>query len=137
MTFTHSEFTDSDPAGDDIPGAIETTVAAGTAVDFDNGIFGSLRVRHFGERPLIEDGSVESDPTTLVNLQAGWQWLAFPWWGDLTFTLDVLNLLDSRDDDITYFYASRLAGEPDEGVEDVHFHPVEPCMVRGSVTWRY
>ena len=44
--------------------------------------------------------------------------------------VDVLNLLDSDDDDITYFYASRLAGEPAEGVEDLHFHPIEPRTVR-------
>jgi hypothetical protein len=136
FTFTHAEFRDHDPAGDDIPGAIETTVAAGAAVDFDNGLFGSLRVRHFGPRPLIEDGSVESDATTLVNLRAGYEWLAFPW-GDLTVALDVLNLLDSDDDDITYFYASRLPGEPEAGVEDEHFHPVEPRMLRGSIIWRY
>jgi hypothetical protein len=136
VTFTESEFTDSDSAGDDIPGAIETTVAAGAAVDFDHGLFGSLRVRHFGPRPLIEDGSVESGSTTLVNLQTGWNVLPFPW-GDLTLKLDVLNLFDSKDDDITYYYTSRLAGEPAEGVDDVHFHPVEPRMLRGSVVWRF
>lgn len=136
FTFTHSEFRDDDPAGDEIPGAIETTVAAGAAVDFDNGIFGSLRLRHFGPRPLIEDGSVTSSSTTLVNLRAGYDWVKFPW-GHLTFTLDVLNLLDSVDDDITYFYESRLDDEGEEGFEDQHFHPVEPVMVRGSITWRY
>jgi hypothetical protein len=135
-TFTHSEFRGDDPAGDDIPGAIASTVAAGAAVDFPNGLFGSLRVRHFGPRPLIEDGSVESDSTTLVNLQAGWNWPDFPW-GHLTFGIDVFNLLDSTDDDITYFYASRLSGEPAAGIEDVHFHPVESRTVRGTVTWRY
>lgn len=142
VTFTESEFTDDDPAGDDIPGAIETTVAAGAAVDLDYGLFGSLRVRHFGDRPLIEDGSVKSGSTTLVNLQAGWSLNDFSWafwseWVDLTLKLDVLNLLDSKDDDITYFYASRLAGEPAEGVEDKHFHPVEPRMVRGSVVMSF
>jgi hypothetical protein len=136
FTWTHSEFTDRDPAGDHIPGAIETTVAAGAAVSFDNGLFGGLHVRHFGPRPLIEDDSVESASTTLVNLRAGYDWFAFPW-GDLTFTLDVLNLLDSKDDDITYFYASRLPGEPADGIEDKHFHPVEPQMVRGYVTYRF
>jgi len=136
ITFTESEFTNSDPAGDKIPGAIDTTVAAGAAVAFDNGLFGSLRLRHFGGAPLIEDGSVNSSSTTLVNMQAGWEWRAFPW-GDLTFTLDALNLLNSRDNDITYFYGSRLPGEPDEGVEDIHFHPVEPFMLRGSLAWRF
>jgi len=136
LTFTESAFRDSDPAGNDIPGAVESTIAVGAAGDFANGLFGSLRLRHFGARALIEDGSIESDPTTLVNLQTGYEWLAFPW-GDLTFTLDVLNLFDSRDDDITYFYASRLNGEPDEGIEDIHSHPVEPITVRGYLTWRF
>jgi hypothetical protein len=136
VTFTHSEFRDNAPAGNDIPGSIETTLAAGAAVDFDNGLFGSLRLRHFGPRPLTEDGSVTSASTTLVNLRAGYNWIDFPW-GDLAFTLDVFNLFDSVDDDITYFYASRLPGEPEEGVEDQHFHPVEPRMLRGSITWRY
>jgi hypothetical protein len=85
---------------------------------------------------LVEDGSVTSASTTLVNLRAGYNWIDFPW-GDLAFTLDVFNLFDSVDDDITYFYASRLPGEPEEGVEDQHFHPVEPRMLRGSITWRY
>ena len=89
-----------------------------------------------GPRPLVESGDIESNSTTLVNLQAGWRWLSFPW-GELVFTLDVLNLFNSKDDDITYFYASRLPGEPAEGVEDIHFHPVEPRSLRGYLTWRY
>jgi hypothetical protein len=48
-----------------------------------------------------------------------------------------LNFLDSEDDDITYFYASRLAGETTEGVEDLHLHPMEPRTVRAYVSWRF
>ena len=135
-TFTKAEFRDDEPEGNDIPGAIETTVASGAAVQFENGLFGSLRLRHFGKRPLTESGSIKSDPTTVVNMQAGWTWRGFPW-GELTWTLDVLNLLDSHDDDITYYYTSRLPGEPLEGVEDKHYHPVEPLTVRGYVTWTF
>ena len=32
------------------------------------GFYGSARLRYFGPRPLIEDGSVESDSSTVVNL---------------------------------------------------------------------
>jgi len=49
----------------------------------------------------------------------------------------VLNLLDSQDNDIQYFYPSRLAGEPAGGVEDLHLHPVEPRQFRGSVSWQF
>jgi hypothetical protein len=51
--------------------------------------------------------------------------------------VDVLNLLDSEDDDITYFYASRLPGELGEGVEGVHFHPIEPRIVRVHASWKF
>jgi hypothetical protein len=49
----------------------------------------------------------------------------------------VLNLLDSRDNDITYFYASRLPGEPAEGVDDIHFHPLEPRQLRVTVRYAF
>lgn len=49
-------------------------------------------------------------------------------------TLDVFNLLDRRASDIDYFYASRLKGEPADGVIDVHFHPVEPRRFRLTMT---
>lgn len=42
----------------------------------------------------------------------------------------MLNLLNTQADQITYYYTSRLAGEPAAGVNDVHFHPVEPLAVR-------
>jgi len=48
--------------------------------------------------------------------------------------LDVFNLFDRKDDDIAYFYASRLPGEPAGGVDDVHFHPVERRAARLSVS---
>lgn len=58
--WTDAEFTDSAPEGSDIPGAIEQVLQAGISADLESGWFGSLRLRYFGERPLIEDGSVNS-----------------------------------------------------------------------------
>ena len=48
----------------------------------------------------------------------------------------MLNVLDGSADDIQYAYASRLRGETSDGVDDVHFHPVEPRQVRLSIDWR-
>jgi hypothetical protein len=39
-------------------------------------------------------------------------------------------MINTQADQITYYYTSRLAGEPAAGVNDVHFHPVEPLAVR-------
>src|SRR4030095_2853426 len=72
LAWSRSRFTQFDPAGDRIPGAVESVASVGIAVDHPSGWFGGARLRHFGEAPLIEDDSVRSDPTTLVNLEAGY-----------------------------------------------------------------
>jgi hypothetical protein len=48
-----------------------------------------------------------------------------------------LNLLDTKNDDIAYYYASRLPGEPASGVNGTHFHPAEPFEVRASLTYHF
>lgn len=30
-----------------------------------------------------------------------------------------------------------LQGEPATGVEDVHYHPIEPWQVRASIEWAF
>ena len=129
--YTDAKFTDFAPEGDNIPGSIEQVVQAGLSGQFLDGWFGSLRLRYFGERPLIEDGSVKSDSTTVLNLRAGYQG------PDWELKMDVLNLLDSDDHDIDYYYASRLPGEPAGGVEDIHFHTLEPRTVRVYATYKF
>ena len=119
-------------AGEDrVPGALENVVAGGiTWSPVGRGLFGALRLRHFGSYPLIEDNSVRATATTMLNADAGY---AFP---DVRVQISVLNLLNERASDIQYYYASRLQGEPVGGVSDVHFHPVEPRQVRVSLVLR-
>lgn len=128
LAWSRSRFSGDDPAGNRIPGAVENVASIGVGIDHPSGWFGGARFRHFGKAPLSEDGSVESAPTTLVNLEAGYR---------ITDTLQlsaaVFNVFDSDDNDITYFYGSQLPGEA-APVEDIHFHPVEPRTVRFTVT---
>ena len=104
-------------------------LTGGVEVDLGHGLSGSLRLRHFGPEPLIEDDSARSKPTTLVNFGGYWKI------GRAKLGVDVLNLHDAKDNDITYFYTSRLPGEPSEGVDDYHLHPVEPRQVRVSLRY--
>ncbi len=129
ITWSRPRFTDEDPAGDQIPGSVEMVIAAGATVDHIRGVFGSLRLRHFGPRALVEDNSVRSDATSLLNLAAGYKVNE-----RVRLTIDVFNLLDARHSDIDYFYESRLPGEPDEGVADIHFHPTLPRTARVSLS---
>jgi outer membrane receptor protein involved in Fe transport len=128
LAFTSSEFSET---GDSIPGALDQVIAAGAYFDYPIGIYGSARVRYFGERPLTEDGSVKSDPTTVVNGMLGYRFA-----GNWDLRLEVLNMFDSSDDDITYFYESRLASEP-TAFEDVHFKRVEPRSIRAALAFYF
>ena len=131
LALTNSRFEGDDPAGDEIPGSIERVIAAGVSARYPNGVYGSLRARHFGDRPLIEDGAVRSDSSTVLSLMLGYRRAS------TDFRVQVLNLLDAEDQDIAYYYASRLPGEPAEGLEDIHLHPMEPRTVRASITWNF
>jgi outer membrane receptor protein involved in Fe transport len=125
LSFSRARFTDDDPAGQSIPGALDRVISAGMTVEPDHPVFGSVRLRHFGPRPLVEDNSVRSDSTTLVNAEIGYQVSdRFRLIGEL------FNLFDARVSDIDYYYTSRLPGEPLAGVDGVHTHPAPPRTAR-------
>jgi hypothetical protein len=124
FAWTDAKFSDEPSGQDDIPGALPFVATGALSAEYPNGWFGSFRIRYFDGAPLIEDGSVEGEGSTMANLAIGWgneRW---------RIQADVLNLFDSNDHDIEYFYASRLPGEPADGIEDVHFHVFEPRQVR-------
>lgn len=73
---------------------------------------------------MIEDDSVRSHSSTLVNGEVGYAIT-----DSLKLSAEELNLLDSSANDITYFHDLQLAGAT-EAVPDIHFHPVEPRQVR-------
>ncbi len=118
-------------AANAIPDAHDTVVGSGlTYVGLDNGWTASLRVRHFGDAALAEDESVHKDSSTLLHFGLSY---ARPTW---ELSLDVLNLLDRDDDDIAYWFESRLLGEA-AGVEDIHFHPSNPRTVRMLLRYKF
>jgi hypothetical protein len=133
LSVARARFRDVPTDAAHIPGALEQVVAGGVSwLPTDRGPFGAVRARHFGAYPLLEDNSVRATGSTLLNADVGY---LLP--SGLRLQLTVLNLTDSRVDDIQYHYASRLAGEPTGGVEDVHFHPAEPRQLRASIGWRF
>jgi hypothetical protein len=125
LSFSRAEFTDVDSAGQRIPGALARVISGGLTVEPRQPIFGSLRVRHFGPRPLVEDASVRSNGTTLWNGELGYRLS-----NKARLVLEMFNLFDSKVSDIDYFYRSRLPGEPLDGVDDVHTHPAPPRSAR-------
>lgn len=126
--YTDAEF-DIPGTATAIPGAVKSVLGGGILAKLHPWSM-SARLRHFGEAPLIEDGSVTSDPTTVVNLSGSYNWK------DVTLSLEVLNLFDVNDADITYFFESQLAGET-APVADLHFHPVAPRQLRFSLRYNF
>ena len=110
-----------------IPGSIEKAASVGVSYDEGAKWSGGVRLRYFGPRPLIEDNSVRSPASTLVNLRASYKFDS-----KLKLSLDVLNLFDSKVSDIDYYYASQLRNEV-APVNDIHTHPSEPRTFRLSL----
>jgi hypothetical protein len=125
VSWSSAMFSVHDPIGDHVPEAVGTVISAGATVDGYRRTFGSVRWRYFGPRALVEDNSVRSKPTSLVNLQAGYAIAS-----KAKLAVDVFNLFNAPDSDIDYFYGSRLPGEPVNGIDDIHTHPTLPRTAR-------
>jgi outer membrane receptor protein involved in Fe transport len=128
-SFSRARFTDDDPVGTYIPGALDRVISGAFTVEPAAHVFGSIRLRHFGPRPLIEDATVMSKSTTIWNGEVGYRFS-----NHARLMFEGFNLFNSDVSDIDYFYTSRLPGEPLEGVDDIHLHPSLPRS--GRVTLR-
>ena len=129
VSFARARLSGVPDAESRIPGALENVVAGGvTWSPPHRGLYGAVRVRHFGSYPLIETNEFRASATTLVNADAGVKLMR-----GLVLQATLLNAFNSKASDIQYFYQSRLRGEPAAGVSDVHFHSVEPRQIRASL----
>ncbi len=124
IALSRARFRDADSAGDRIPGAVERTASLGVAVHDQGPWRGGLRLRYLGPRALIEDNSVRSASSLMLNLNLGYKLAP-----KQQLTLEVLNLLNRKASDIDYYYESQLRGEATP-VADVHSHPAEPRVWR-------
>lgn len=132
LAWTRAKFTEAEQTeGKYIEGSVPFVASAGVTYGAAKGWHGSLRYRYFGARRLDSFNDHQAHTTSTLNLGVGYKWQS------LSLELDALNLLNSHDHDIDYFYSSRLNGEPEEGVEDLHYHPVEPRTLRVKAEYKF
>jgi len=143
LSASRAQFTDGDPKGSYIPGAIDRVASLGvTAKDFGPWSW-TVHARYFGPRPLIEDNSQRSQSSTIFSARASYKVDA-----RTSVNFDVFNLFNRKANDIEYFYSSRLCTnqvgttctDPPPGQapkDDIHFHPAEPRTVRLALVARY
>ena len=107
-TASHSRYDN----GAHIPNAFKNAASAGAALVLDPWE-ASIRLRHLGPSPLIDDNSVRDSGSTVVNARAAWKGKRVQLYGE------VLNILASKDKDIAYYYESYIpsfdTGGPVEG----------------------
>jgi outer membrane cobalamin receptor len=128
LAFARARFRNADAAGKRIPGAVEGVASLSAAVDGLGPWYGAVQLRYFGPRPLIEDNTVRSSPTSTINARLGYRLRQH-----LKLEIEGFNLANRRDAAIEYYYASRLPGES-EARDDIHFHPIEPRSFRVTLT---
>ncbi|MGE0581132.1 MAG: TonB-dependent receptor [Steroidobacteraceae bacterium] len=126
-----ARFRDFDAAGSRIPGAVDRVASIGVTLDHGSGWYGGVRLRYLGPAALLEDDSVRSSSSTLVNLEAGRR-IGAHW----RVTAQLFNAFDRKVNDITYYYESQLPGEA-APVEDIHFHPAEPRTLRATIHYAF
>jgi outer membrane receptor protein involved in Fe transport len=93
--------------------------------------FGTLQLRYFGPRPLIENNSVRSNSTATLNGRVGYK--ISP---KVKLELEGFNLTNRKASAVDYYYTSRLKGEA-APVADVHFHPIESRSMRVSLVLNF
>ncbi len=91
----------------------------------------SVGVRYIGAAPLIEDNRVQSRSTLTTQLRINRRLDA-----NLDVALDLINLANRVNNDISYFYASQVSSTA-TSQQDVHVHPAEPRTFRLSARLRY
>ena len=126
LSLSRAHFRDANSLGNFIPGSMQRVASIGVSADKNNW-FGTLRMRHFGPRPLVADNSQIGSSSVLVNMRAGYRFTEH-----IQVSLDVFNLIDSKPKDIQYFYSSQLRNEVTPAA-DRHSHPSEPRNFRFTV----
>ncbi len=132
LAWTRPRFVEGDPLQRHVPNAVQQVAHLALALRQLGPWSASLAWRYIGPAPLTEDNSVRSAPSQTTNLRVQRQVGS-----KVDLTLDVLNLGNRRNNDISYFYNSRLVGEPTAGLADVHVHPAEPRTLRLMARLRF
>jgi outer membrane receptor protein involved in Fe transport len=127
---THGRFKDAPPGEDYIPNAPDAAGELGIAAIFDD-YEASARIRYHGAYPLTEDNSEREEGHAIVNFR--FAWTPGPW----TLFAELLNAFDQKGKDISYFYTSRLPGEPVEGIDGRLSRAAEPRSVRVGLKYQF
>ena len=133
VTYTKAEFRN----GDAIPLAPEVTAYGALLLQWPEGLRSQLQATYLGVRPLIEDRSVKAPSWVDVDLSERYVLPVKLPHGRLEAFLFIQNLLNTKWEQATFYFTSRLRNEAPEGVADIHFVPGNPRFVMGGLAWYF
>ena len=132
ITWSKPEFAN----GDAIPLAPELTAYAAALLQWPEGLRSQIQATYLGVRPLIEDRSVKAPSWIDFDLSERYVLPVRLPHGRLEAFLFIQNLLDTKWEQATFYFASRLRNEA-AGVNDIHFVPGNPRFFMGGLAWYF
>ncbi len=132
VTWTKAEFTN----GNAIPLAPEVTAYGALLLRWPEGLISQLQATYLGVRPLVEDRSAKAPPWTTLDLSERYQLPVKLPHGRLEAFLFVQNLLNTKWEQATFYFDSRLRNEA-AAVADTHFVPGNPRFVMAGLAWYF
>jgi outer membrane receptor protein involved in Fe transport len=132
VTWSKAEFVN----GDAIPLAPELTAYGAILVQWPEGLRSQIQATYLGVRPLIEDRSVKAPSWVDIDLSERYVLPIKLPHGRLEAFLFIQNLLNTKWEQATFFFESRLRNEP-AGVNDIHFVPGNPRFFMGGLAWYF
>lgn len=132
VTWTHAEF----DTGNAIPLAPELTAYGAALLQWPKGLRTQLQATYLGVRPLTEDRSIKAPSWLDFDLSMRYQLPVKPAHGRFEAFLFVQNLFDTKWEQATFAFESRLPSEP-AGVTGIHFVPGNPRFFMGGLAWYF
>jgi outer membrane receptor protein involved in Fe transport len=116
--------------GDYIPNSFDNAASVGVSAVSDKWE-GSIRMRHLGPYPMIEDNSVRDKGSTVFNLRGARKF------ENIEVYAEVLNILNSRDKDIAYYYESYIPAFDAAPTDGRLSRVVEPRTLRVGAKYKF
>ena len=137
VNWAQGHLRDAPEDADSIPLAPRLTSTGGLTIRRSDRWEGSLRYRHIGDRPAVEDGSLTAEGYTLFDLGATCHT------GRFRIDLTVENLFDAEWEEAQFAIYSLMPREPGPAIRgsgpplDIHFMPGNPLNARLGVSFFY
>ena len=132
VAWTNAKFANGDP----IPLAPELTAYGALILQWPEGLRSQLQATYMGVRPLIEDRSAKSPSWLVFDLTERYMLPVRLPHGKLEAFLFIQNLFNTKWEQATFFFESRLRNEA-AGVNDIHFVPGNPRFFMGGLAWYF